>query len=270
MEIQTFFHQLWQCYAELTPQAAPIHALFAADNPLLQNDHVAFRTLGLQPITLLALETHLLRLGYHRHAAHDFPEKKLHAWSYVHFRRGEPRIFLSELQVGALSPPNQALLTALCGHVAPERLAEPDIFWAGRLWPMPSWAAYQQLQAESEYAAWFSVMGLRPNHFTISINSLRTPNTLAAAVDRVRAAGFAFNTEGGVIKGAPHLGLEQASTMADPVELIFADGDAHQVPGCYFELAQRYPQANGELYPGFITASADRIFESTHVREARS
>jgi hypothetical protein len=36
------------------------------------------------------------------------------------------------------------------------------------------------------------------------------------------------------------------------------------VPACYYEFARRYPIANGELYQGFIAASADKIFESTN------
>ncbi|MDF5295491.1 DUF1338 domain-containing protein, partial [Vibrio parahaemolyticus] len=30
------------------------------------------------------------------------------------------------------------------------------------------------------------------------------------------------------------------------------------------EFAKRYPMANGELYPCFVAASADKIFESTN------
>jgi hypothetical protein len=45
--------------------------------------------------------------------------------------------------------------------------------------------------------------------------------------------------------------------------LIFAGGDVHEVPSCYYEFARRYRQSDGRLYPGFVAASANDIFEST-------
>jgi hypothetical protein len=36
-----------------------------------------------------------------------------------------------------------------------------------------------------------------------------------------------------------------------------------EIPGCYYEFAKRYPDADGKLYSGFIAKSADKIFEST-------
>ncbi|MGL4837356.1 MAG: DUF1338 domain-containing protein, partial [Shewanella sp.] len=38
-------------------------------------------------------------------------------------------------------------------------------------------------------------------------------------------------------------------------------------PSCFYEFALRYPKANGELYTGFVAASADKIFESTNVNK---
>ncbi len=36
------------------------------------------------------------------------------------------------------------------------------------------------------------------------------------------------------------------------------------IPSCYYEFALRHPDpATGRLFPGFVTPSADRIFEST-------
>ncbi len=59
--------------------------------------------------------------------------------------------------------------------------------------------------------------------------------------------------------------LEQSSTMANTVTVELSDGPL-EVPGCYYEFARRYPDADGVLYEGFIAASADRIFESTNRR----
>jgi hypothetical protein len=71
-----------------------------------------------------------------------------------------------------------------------------------------------------------------------------------------------MNTSGGEIKGSPEQLLEQSSVLADTQELEFREG-THTVTTCYYEFAKRYPMENGELYNGFIAASADKIFEST-------
>ncbi len=59
--------------------------------------------------------------------------------------------------------------------------------------------------------------------------------------------------------------LEQSSTLADKVSVAFSDGEL-AIPSCFYEFALRYPKADGELYTGFVAASADKIFESTDVR----
>jgi hypothetical protein len=51
--------------------------------------------------------------------------------------------------------------------------------------------------------------------------------------------------------------------MADKVKVEFSEG-VELVPGGFYEFAKRYPMANGELYTGFVAASADKIFESTN------
>ena len=51
--------------------------------------------------------------------------------------------------------------------------------------------------------------------------------------------------------------------MADKVVVNFTDGDV-EIPSCFYEFARRYPMDNGQLYTGFVAASADKIFESTN------
>ncbi|GAM56151.1 hypothetical protein JCM19231_5246 [Vibrio ishigakensis] len=57
--------------------------------------------------------------------------------------------------------------------------------------------------------------------------------------------------------------LEQSSTMADKVDVAFSDA-VHSIPGGFYEFAKRYQDNQGELYHGFVAASADKIFESTN------
>ncbi len=51
--------------------------------------------------------------------------------------------------------------------------------------------------------------------------------------------------------------------MADKVPVTFIEG-TEIIPGGFYEFAKRYPMENGDLYPGFVAASADKIFESTN------
>lgn len=265
MQHGDFFSHLWLDYIRVTPQAARIHALFTEQGDKIVNDHVAFRTFNLSPISIADLEPRILELGYRRFEFYNFEEKKLNAWAYLPEEEMLPRIFFSELLVERLSPNVQSIIRGLVAQV-PERVKDhSDVFRAGRLWEMPEWSEYQCLMRESEYAAWLSVMGLRANHFTISINHLQN-DTIQHVIEKLQTAGFALNEAGGLIKGTPGMLLEQASTMADSVDMTFADGDAHQVKTCYYEFAKRYRDNNGELYQGFVPANANNIFHSTDSR----
>ena len=134
---------------------------------------------------------------------------------------------------------------------------------AGRLWEPVPYAEYQALAEESEYAGWVAALGLRANHFTVSVNALKTFHDLASLLDFLEGERFPLNLAGGRIKGTPEVLLEQAATLADRQPVEFADGP-HEVPTCYYEFARRYPNAQGQLYEGFVASSADKIFESTN------
>ncbi len=261
--IDAFFEELWRDYVTLTPRVAKIRALLAVDNASIANDHVAFRSFDRDPIRIEQLEGHLLSMGYRRLARYRFTATKLDAWGYLPPRPDQPRVFLSALRVDELSAEARAIIDRLCEQIDPLRVADPSVFHAGVLWPMPTWQEYRLLQAESEYAAWLSALGMRANHFTISVNSLRDPATLEGVIERVEAAGFSVNAAGGKLKGSPEERLEQASTLADRIRVRFGDHSEHEIPSCYYEFARRYPGPTGDLYQGFVAASADRIFEST-------
>lgn len=58
--------------------------------------------------------------------------------------------------------------------------------------------------------------------------------------------------------------LEQCSTLADKAMVEFTDKTI-EIPSCFYEFAKRYSQPDGELYSGFVAASADKVFESTNL-----
>lgn len=137
-----------------------------------------------------------------------------------------------------------------------------NFLYAGRPWQL-DYDTYRALLEESEYAAWTAAWGYRANHFTVSINHLESLDSVADINRLLKDNGFTVNSAGGEVKGSPEQRLEQSSTMADRVPVAFSDREA-VIPSCFYEFARRYPLADGRLYQGFVAASADKIFESTH------
>ncbi|CAN0354198.1 unnamed protein product, partial [Ectocarpus sp. 4 AP-2014] len=251
-----FFDHLWTDYVAMTPQAKRIKAAFVDSGERVVNDHVAFRTLALEPIGLKSLEPHLLAVGYTPYEPYDFAAKKLTAHGYLPPHPELPRVFLSELRVDELSDASAAILRRLAAQVDAAKVADPSVLWSGRLWDAVTWDEYQTLQAESEYAAWVASIGIRPNHFTIGVNFLEKSTEVEDVLKVVEGLGYAVNDSGGRVKGSPDVLLEQGSTLADRMPIEFAGGETHEVPTCYYEFAKRYPTDTGELYPGFVAASA--------------
>lgn len=267
MDINSFFDALWQDYVAMAPQAERIRTTFEERGETVLNDHVAFRTLALEPIGLEALEPHILGLGYKRFEPYEFPAKKLRAFGYLPPEEHLPRVFLSELLVDQLSEQAATILKGIASQVDAAKVASPEVLYAGRLWDPISFEDYEVLQAESEYAAWFSTIGIRPNHFTISVTDLEKYREVEDVLRVAEELGYAVNESGGRVKGSPAVLLEQGSTMADTMPVSFADGSEREVPTCYYEFAKRYPSPNGGIFQGFVANSADKIFESTDVKK---
>lgn len=260
---ESFFDALWQDYIQITPQASQIKQLFEATDGVVINDHVAFRTFADTPLQLDNLEPLILSLGYERQDSYEFKAKKLRAHSFIHPDPEVPKIFCSELLTDQLSEQAQAIIGRYTKQIELKKL-DLSVFWSARHWDMPSFDDYSTLMGETEYGAWLLAIGVRVNHFTVSINHLSSTDSIQDVLNRVKTAGFAVNTAGGEIKGSPQTLLEQGSTMADRQHYSFAGGDEREIPTCFYEFALRYPDANGVVYQGFVEANADKIFESTH------
>jgi Domain of unknown function (DUF1338) len=259
---------LWADYTSHTPQAARIHHLLSERGEQIVNDHIALRSFagfGAESgIGIAALERTFEAHGFSARDSYAFPEKHLRARYYQHEDRLLPKVFISELLVGELSTRAQNTIATLLRQVEPGFAERSDLPWAGRPWQV-SHATYSELIAESEYAAWVAAFGFRPNHFTVDANSLGTFQGLGDLNAFLQANGFVLNGSGGFIKGCPAECLEQSSTMAEALDVTFADG-VFPIPSCYYEFAKRYSMRNGELFQGFVPASANRLFESTDRR----
>lgn len=265
-KVTEFYQSLWHDYLLIAPQVEKVHQLFATTDGVVVNDHVAFRTFAHTPVSLDKLETVILSLGYERQDSYQFKEKKLRAHSYIHPDNQVPKVFCSELLTEQLSEASQAIIARYTDQISEATALTPELFWSGRHWNAPTWDEYQQVLAESEYGAWLLALGLRANHFTVSVNHLKSSHSIEEVLHRVKQAGFSVNTSGGEVKGSPAALLEQGSTMADKMMILFAGDDPHEIPTCFYEFARRYPDPDNanKLYQGFREANADKIFESTH------
>lgn len=260
-QVTQLFNHIWQQYLEVTPSADKVHQLLGSGNDVI-NDHVAYRTFNIEKVNLEKLAAHLIKLGYKECGEYHFEAKKLYAKHFEHADSTQPKVFISELLVEEFSPEVQTIIHKLVDQLPTEAVTADNFLYSGKQWDV-SFEDYKTLLAESEYAAWMAAWGYRANHFTVSINHLENHETIESVNEAVKAGGFALNSVGGEIKGDKAVKLEQSSTMADKAPVAFSDKTV-EIPSCFYEFAKRYPLANGELYTGFVAASADKIFESTN------
>ena len=264
LTIQQLLNDMWQDYLELTPDARPIHQLFAdLNNNVVVNDHIALRTFNLEPVSLNKIAQPFLDAGYKAVDEYQFPAKKLYAKYYQHADDTLPKVFISELKVEELPKKCQKIIHDLVNQIPEGAPSQQGFCYSGRPWSV-STAQYKTLAEHSEYASWLAAHGFRPNHFTVSVNHLTSHHDIQSLNQLLLNNGYAMNTSGGMVKGSPEVLLEQSSTLAREIEVSFTD-DTLPIPGCYYEFALRYPMPDGNLYQGFVAASADKIFESTDV-----
>jgi len=265
-ELPTLLDAMWQDYLKINPDARVIHQLFADRNPTLINDHIALRTFDYPKVGIRALAKPFVDAGYIPKGEYYFPAKKLFAEHFEHPDSTLPKIFISELHVNQLSENAQQIIDRCISELPSKAVTEDHFCYSGRHWNI-SYEEYQQLLQESEYAAWLCAFGFRPNHFTLLINALQSHRSVESVNTFLQEQGFELNQAGGLVKGSPDEFLEQSSTLAKPILVPFSDCNI-EIPGCYYEFARRYPLANGPLYQGFVTTSADKIFESTDVHRS--
>ncbi|MBQ4833453.1 DUF1338 domain-containing protein [Pseudoalteromonas sp. MMG010] len=263
--VNTLFENLWENYLTVTPSAEKIHTLLGSSqsNDII-NDHIALRTFNIEKVGLEKLAAHFIALGYKECGEYHFKAKKLYAKHYEHTDPNQPKVFISELLVEQCSEQLQKIVYDMVENIDENSITNSDFLYSGTHWQVSS-QTYKRLLEESEYAAWMSAWGYRANHFTVNINALSHFENITQVNDALKNAGFKLNSSGGEIKGSPAVLLEQSSTLADQYPVEFSDTKIN-IPSCFYEFAIRYPQANGQLYTGFVAASADKIFESTNTR----
>ncbi len=263
MAIEQLLKSMWEDYINITPQAEKILNLFKElGEETIVNDHIALRTFRHPKLGIDQLSRPFLKYGYKEKGEYFFKQKKLYAKHFEPSSFDLPKIFISELKIEELSAASQKTINYLIDQIDESKFGLENFCMSGCIWKN-NYSDYTELAKESEYAAWMSAFGFRPNHFTISINHLSNLSSVQAVNDFLLTKGIALNSSGGLVKGSPEVFLEQSSTQSSEINHKFNDG-FFKVPGCYYEFAKRHKLPNGDLYHGFVSQSADKIFESTN------
>ena len=281
-------------YKERVPDVAGIFQAMIKEKIItdpseIENDHIAFRTMGVKFLGIQSLEKIFLHYGYKKMDHYFFPEKKLDAHWYSPMNPKDPRIFISELRVNEMSAKTRAIIKSYTDEVKSDPADKLDLndplavdeFLHSGLWRLPTWDDYSTLADESEYAAWTIYNRYYLNHFTISVHNLKDGyNTVSDFNNFLEKYGFVLNDSAGKVKKSPDGGLLQSSTVAHMVNAPFANGEMHRIPGSYVEFAERrvLPEyahlQSSEIKrehrrEGFEAANADKIFESTYSNQTK-
>ena len=280
---------LMSCYKERVPDVAEVIAAMIQEGVInnaaeIENDHIAFRTIGVPFLGTQSLEKIFLYYGYERKDFFHFENKKLDAYWYAPPAPQYPRIFLSELRVTDLSKQAQKIITSYTSEVKADPVDSLDLyngaavtdFLHSALWRKPLLQDYLALAKESEYAAWVIYNRYYLNHFTVSVHNLKEGyNTIPVFNEFLERNRFVLNDAGGKYKTSPDGLLLQSSTVAKMIDAEFANEEHHVISGSYVEFAERKILPSFIHLPlnaitrnhrreGFEAGNADKIFESTY------
>jgi hypothetical protein len=285
---------LMQRYAQRVPDVPKITQALVrqgiiASQADIENDHIAFRTLGVEALGIASFEKIFLHYGYQKMEYFNFESKKLNAYWYAPPQPQYPRIFISEIRVPQLSTTAQQILEQYTQHIKTDPVLALDLdngyavdaFLHSPLWQLPNLAHYQTMLAESEYAAWVLYNRYYLNHYTISVHNLpQGYNDIYLFNNFLGDLGITLNNAGGIVKISPDGGLLQSATVAQMLLATFADGQKQKIAGSYVEFAERkvLPQfahlpaeqiTRNHRRDGFETGNADKIFESTFTSQTK-
>lgn len=285
---------LMRRYQERVPDVKRLIQVMIAEGIInkradIENDHIAFRTMGVKNLGVQSLEKIFLHYGYRKRDFYHFKEKKIDAWWFSPPDNHNPRIFVSELRVGDLSDKVQKIIRQYTDTVTSDPVEQIDLddsravdqYLHSGLWPLPTLSDYQTLLAESEYAAWVIFNRYYLNHFTISVHNLPEGYDTVREFNKfLKQHRFKLNSSGGEIKISRDGKLIQSATVAKNIEATFAEDKRKEIAGSYVEFAERKVLEQYKNLPkdkikrkhrrnGFEVGNADKIFESTDTDQVK-
>ena len=292
--LQQIFDGLMRRYQKRVPDVNKITNALIEKNIInsqadIENDHIAFRTIGVPQLGISSFEKIFLNYGYKRRDPYNFKAKKLNAFWYAPPEDHFPRIFISELRMNEFPEETQRLIYSYTNEIKENPIDKIDLndpkqvdyFLHTSLWRTPKWEDYKKLLKVSEYAAWVIYNRYYLNHYTITVNNLPTGyNTLEEFNRFLKKIGVKLNDSGGFIKKSEDGLLLQSSTVSQMINAEFANGDTHKIAGSYVEFAERKVLPEYKDLPagkikrkhrreGFEASNADKIFESTFTSQTQ-
>ena len=289
--INIVLESLFNTYSLRVPDVKKITKAMVSNNIVsdqseIINDHIAFRTMGVDNLGINSFEKIFLNHGYKKRDFYSFEQKKLNAFWYSHHEKNMPRIFISELKVNELSKNAQKIIQQYTNQVKKDPVDSINLnnaneiidFLSKPLWSLPTLNHYNQLLKETEYGSWVYYNRYYLNHYTISVHELeKSYNSLENFNKFLISIGIKLNDSGGIIKKSKDGLLLQSSSVANKINANFKEGKS-LISGSYVEFAERkiLPKFK-ELEPnkinsshrrdGFETSNADKIFESTYQKQ---
>ena len=183
--INIVLEALFSTYCERVPDVKKITNAMVLKNIVsnqseIINDHIAFRTMGVENLGIKSFEKIFLHHGYKKKDYYFFKGKKLNAFWYSHPGKNMPRIFISELIVDDLSENSQKIIRSYTDQVKKDPVDQINLdnareiinFLSNPLWSLPTLNDYNELLKETEYGSWVIYNRYYLNHYTISVHEL--------------------------------------------------------------------------------------------------
>jgi hypothetical protein len=291
--------RLWSQYKKRVAYAAQYEKMVEEKGGKALNDHIAFRTfntkVGSQPAGVAAMARIFEPLGYQRKDCYVFKDKKLTAWHWQHKTNPScPKIFISQLEVDRLTKPAQDAIAQTIGQsrdlISPADLGllaelgkskdigqkDADILlthlvtFFNRPWAPPKRKIIEDVNKESQYAAWTLLHGNSVNHFTAYINEQKVAEwpDIEATTAALLKAGIPMKPE---FEGERGNKLRQTSTKAvdEICDVVEDDGKPGKLNWsyAYYELAERGnvpgPDGKPTRFHAFLGEQATNLFEMT-------
>jgi hypothetical protein len=292
------FDTLYARYRDRMEFVQKYEAVVHAHGGTFVNDHIAFRTLAAEkPVLGLFMISRIFEaLGYSSANCYEFPDKHFSSIHYQHPNPQFPKLFVTQLKTWELSARARAIIQKSMKSHRPhlsdanlaslynlEKASQAERTRLLRLcvkyfeelpWELPQKKDVQELDQESQFAAWVLVNGYDVNHFTASINSHGVDSLIdiEKTVSAMQAAGIPMKAE---IEGARGTKLRQSSTESAVIQVPVKDGTkTARIPWtyAYFEIAERPLMKNpvtGEMerFEGFLGPQATNLFDMTKMKQ---
>ncbi|WP_447556510.1 DUF1338 domain-containing protein [Vreelandella sp. EE22] len=231
MQREEFEQQLWLDYIHTHPELGGLD-IWPLD---IKAEYLTLLTLNHGSFSAAKLTHKLHRMGYASTTQYALPDKGL----IIHQLAADNSsgLILVELQLNALCTSPRHALLELIERSHPQDCKGHNLLCRGRPWPMPSWALYQQLEAEHPLAAWLAVMGPRVHHAGFNCQSLGESLTvLDSALENI-GLHCAKNQYNGIFPVSS--ALEHRFYPAMPQKMAFDQGDEHRLCLGGLALAQK-------------------------------